>query len=296
MNKHIFTDNLTASLGALVSQSNKFFAADLHSPSFTDLIIGTEINLPQINRETTLEVTAHTPVGAMNTAIRIEKWLGPGYKTIIYHHGNNERPFDYGWGAKNTFYNILAKAKKDFPANLMVVRAPFHDLPIRKYQKKMTSLANFMAMLSVSVKMNECIISRLQEANASPVITAGISLGGWVTNLHRSFFNSSDLYAPLLAGTLLAELFLISKYSKLVAPMALQHAETLREKLNFQKDYQRRTSNNVAPLLARHDQFIQYDVQRNAYDGFPLTVLEAGHITGALKTAALRNHMLKLLQ
>ena len=57
----------------------------------------------EINAEGTFEVRAVTPAGILDPAFKVEKWLGTGHPTIIYHHGNNERPFDYGKAAKTPF-------------------------------------------------------------------------------------------------------------------------------------------------------------------------------------------------
>lgn len=51
--------------------------------------------------------------------------------------------------------NIFAKARDKFEANLIAVRAPYHDGTLREYQGKMLHLINFMVMISASVKLNE---------------------------------------------------------------------------------------------------------------------------------------------
>lgn len=128
MNKHILIDNLTANIGALVSGSKKFFAASTGSLSFEELIRSTELSVPEINSEGTYEIRAANKVaGDLDPAFRVEKWIGDDYPTIIYHHGNNERPFDYRNRAKNSFMNIFVKNRDKFEANLIVVRAPFHN-------------------------------------------------------------------------------------------------------------------------------------------------------------------------
>ena len=296
MKKHILIDNLTANIGSLISGRKKFFAGSTDSQSFEELIRATELSVPEINSEGTFEVRATTPAGNLDPAFRIEKWLGDDYPSIIYHHGNNERPFDYRKTAKNSFMNIFVKAKDKFEANLIAVRAPFHNGSLKEYQKKLLHLTNFMAMISASVKLNESIISSLRMKSNAPIITCGISLGGWVTNLHRSYYNSSTAYVPLLAGAYLGELFLKSKYRKLASENALQYPDKLRQLLNFNDDFSRVTSRNVYPLLAIYDRFIEYDVQKNSYEGHFVETIEAGHVTGSLNSLALRDHILKVLK
>jgi len=296
MNKHIFLDNLTTVIAALLTGKNKFFARSMESPSFEELLNETRIEIPPIHSEGTFETEAITPVGKLDSAFKVEQWMGSNFPTLIYHHGNNERPFDFGKLAKNTFYKTIVLHKDSFNANLIVVRAPFHDCSLKQYQDQMTQLSNFMTMISVSVKMNECIIQKIREKSDTPIITAGISLGGWVSNLHRAIFNTSTAYAPIMAGTMLGELFIRSKYSRLASPLALQHHELLREKLNFNNLFSRIEAPNVFPLLAKHDQYIEFDVQKNSYNGYSLKVMETGHVTGALNVNALRSHLLEVIQ
>ncbi len=257
MNKHILIDNLTANIGVLVPGSKKFFAESTESLSFEELIKSTEISVPEINSEGTYEIRATSKIsGELDPAFRVEKWLGIDHPSIIYHRGNNERPFDYRKRAKNSFMDIFLKARDKFDANLIAVRAPFHNGRLKQYQQKMMHLINFMAMIAASVKLNESIIEKLREISNAPVITCGISLGGWVTNLHRSYYNSSTVYVPLLAGTFLGELFLKSKYRKLSSDRVFQEPEKIRQLLNFNEDFIKVTDGNVYPLLAIYDRYI----------------------------------------
>lgn len=294
MNKHIFADNLTARAGALIAGKSKFFFRSIDSASFEELARSVEVSVPAITGEGTFELVADTPDGPLGTAFRVEKWAGSGVPTLIYHHGNNERPFDYRKGAKNTFLNIFVKERDAFPLNLLVVRAPCHDLPLKEYQKRMTELKNFMYMITVAVRLNEEIIRSLPKGQ--PVATAGISLGGWVTNLHRTLYNTSAIYIPLMAGSFLGELFLRSSYRRLTGPLALSHPEKIRELLNFDTAFAGVPSANVFPLLARYDRFIEYEVQKKSYNGYAVRTLEAGHVTGALNARELRSHILQVLE
>jgi hypothetical protein len=318
MNKHIFFDKLTATIGAKVAGKKKFFSQSINSLSFEELVKRTEIvipeisgegtsdvqetsgegttGVPEINGEGTYEVRAVTPAGILDPAFRVEKWVGTGHPTVIYHHGNNERPFDYRKGAKNTFLNIFVKGRDAFDANLIVVRAPFHNSSLKEYQEKMTELQNFMAMIAASVKLNEALIGALRQHSDQPVITCGMSLGGWVTNLHRAIFNTADRYAPLMAGAFLGELFVESRYRKMTGENALESAGELRELLNFDREFGGVKDGNVYPLLAKYDQFIEYPVQVKSYEGMDVRTIENGHVTAALNSKGLRNHILAVLQ
>jgi len=297
MNKHIFFDNLTANIGSLISGRQKFFAESTDSLTFEELIRSTEVSVPEINSEGTYEILATSKiVRELDPAFRVEKWIGIDHPSIIYHHGNNERPFDYRKRAKNSFMNIFVKDRDKFNENLIVVRAPFHDGSLKEYQEKMMHLENFMAMIPASVKLNESIIAVLRNKSNAPVITCGISLGGWATNLHRSYYNSSTVYVPLLAGTFLGELFLKSKYRKLASNLVFQQPEKIRQLMNFHDDFMKVMAGNVYPLLAIYDRYIEYDVQKKSYEGHPVKTIGNGHVTGSLNTVALRDHILEVLQ
>jgi len=296
MNKHIFFDNLSATIGALATGKKKFFSHSQESQPFFELVEKTKIKFPETIQEGTFELEAETPVGILDPAFNIVKWIGKDFPVIIYHHGNNERPFDFRKSAKNTFYQIFVNTKKEIQANLIVVRAPFHNSSLKDYQNKMTDLENFAAMISTSVKLNEALISALHRKGCDKILTSGISLGGWATNLHRSYFNTSTAYVPLMAGTFLGELFIRSKYKKLTTENALKSPGALRKVLNFDDAFKKVTTPNVFPLLGRYDQFIEYDVQKESYTGYPVEVIEKGHVTAAISTNELRNHVMGVLQ
>ena len=295
MNKHIFIDRLTAFIGALVAGKKKFFAKSVDSLNFEECIAAIKVENTSIEGEGVYNVKAQSPVGELDPAFLIAQWRGYENPTIIYHHGNNERPFDFRKSAKNTFYNTLARQKDSIEANLIVVRAPFHNIGLTYYQEKMTDLKNFVAMIATSVRLNEVLCQHLKNKSNTTVITSGISLGGWVTNLHRALYNSSTAYVPLMAGTFLGELFLNSKYRKMSSELALNNPEQIRSVLNFDELFKTQNTNNLFPLLGKYDQFIEYDVQKESYKGYPLKTVECGHVTGAVSTKILGEHILEIL-
>jgi hypothetical protein len=295
MNKHIFTDKLTATIGSVVAGKKKFFANSIDSSNFEEQIKAIKPENFSIQGEGIYDIKAQSSVGELDPAFLVAKWLGKDYPTIIYHHGNNEQPFVFKKTAKNTFYNALASQKDSIDANLIVVRAPFHNSGLKIYQEKMTELKNFVAMIATSVKLNESLCQYIQAESQAAIITTGISLGGWVSNLHRAIYNSSTAYAPLMAGTFLGELFLKSKYRKMASKLALNNPEQIRSILNFDELFQRQDANNLFPLLGRYDQFIEHKVQKESYKGYPLKTIECGHVTGAINSGVLREHILQTL-
>ena len=295
MNLHNFLDHYTVFLGALLAGRRKFFSQSVDSPDFAELLEATSLELPSIAGEGVYEVAAETPVGTLDPAFNIAQWLGPEHPTLIYHHGNNERPFDFGRLSKNTFKNVILDHRQAFKANLIALRAPFHR-SLGMYMERMTELRNFAAMLTVSVKLADELVRWSRTQGSPSVMLTGPSLGGWVTNLHRAYVTSADFYAPMMAGAALGEVFLTSAYRRLTGAAAREDPDAVRQALNFEERFASVPSDNVAALLMRHDAIIEYERQRQCYDPAHLTVHNRGHTTGVLDYAALRTFLLAQLR
>jgi hypothetical protein len=160
----------------------------------------------------------------------------------------------------------------------------------------MGDLENFVGMLGASVGLLDALSRRARElTDGGPVVVSGISLGGWVVNLHRACFDSADRYVPMLAGTALGATFTSSVYRKLTAASARRRPERLREVLDFEDAFAVVEADDCEPLLARYDRIVEYDRQRPGYGGMSATVLDKGHVSGSLATGTLRNHVLGAL-
>ena len=293
MNKHILYDKITAAIAS--ATVGKFFSESIESPGYKKHLEDISLSVPSL--ETGIhELQAETSSAKMETAYYVAQWKGKGYPTIIYHHGNNERPFDFSRFAKNSFKNIFMDSKEPIDANLIVIRAPFHNASLKEYQKKINHLSNFVGMLSVSVRLVEALITSLKEIGMAPILVSGISLGGWVTNLHRSYYNSAGAYVPLLAGAALDHLFTDSVYKKMGGKIARQNPEKIQAILNFEEDFQKITDDNVFPLLGRYDQYIQFKRQKKSYTTANIKVLGTGHVTSFLAAKNIREHILKILK
>ncbi|PKM85027.1 MAG: hypothetical protein CVU86_03995 [Firmicutes bacterium HGW-Firmicutes-11] len=290
---HAFIDNYSVAMTALLTKNYRWFSDSIDSPGFRDQLRDIAITLPTVEGERFYEIDATSSEGRLDPAFHVVKWHGPEYPTIIYHHGNNENPFNYGRASKNTFKSILYKNKDEIDANLISLRAPYHNNDMKYYFKKMARLSEFTAMLSTSVNLVESLVQMLQNSGCSRVAVAGLSLGGWVTNLHRSFYNSANLYIPIFAGASLGELFLTSCYQQLSSDLAKGNPEIIRTCLNFDQEFKKIEDDNVYPLLAKFDQIIEYNVQSLCYEKQQVAVINKGHITGALSSDALREHILR---
>ncbi len=289
MNRHVLMDSLPVKLASRLFWKTKLFRHSLDSMPYDKLLKSIEIKWPMITGTGVYEVPAQTPRGIFDPAFRITCWRGNSYPTVIYHHGNNERPFNRWPLVRNTFHDIFLGDKRPFPANLIVVRAPFHR-SFWQYLKYMGQLSTFSTLMAVSV----LVIENLRNYAASKscgVVVSGISLGGWVTNLHRAYFNSADLYLPLLAGTTPADVFTHSVYRKLTDQKARKNPRALENALDFKDAFAARQTNNVFPLLARFDQLIRYEKQKASYGNIPVAVIERGHVTGSMAASELRRHI-----
>ena len=285
MNAHIFLDNLTISLSALFLSKSKFFNDNIESPTFREHLQQIHLELPDVRREGMFELKAETAAGVLNPAVKIAQWLGDNFPFIIFHHGSGENPFD------GSFKKIFPLKKREFRANLIVIRAPYNKSR-QEYISGVADLSNFTAMLSVSIVLIEQLIKQYRAGSNAEIIITGISLGGWVANLHHTYFNSADIYKPLMAGAGLAEVFLNSSYKKLTSSLALKNPEKIRRILNFEEDFSAVDNGNVFPLLGLYDQFIRYERQKHCYAANRITVMKKGHITGAMAFNVLRHHII----
>jgi len=286
MNHHSFLDNFSIWLGLPFLWNKKYFRNNIESPGVKDSLYDIKLDFPKINGEGEYKVKADSNNGKMNAKFKVKLDRGKKFPTIIYHHGNAESPYDKG------FNKIFSKKKGDINANLIVVREPFQD-SLRTYMNKLKNLENFVYMLATTVKTTEEIIA--QYRSSSNNIVSGISLGGWVTNMHRAYYNTADHYVPLLAGAKLGDLFTDSTYRKLTSDKALKEKEKVKNILNFEDDFKSIKSNNVHPLLAIYDQYIEYDVQKTSYGNLDINVIDKGHLTAARSYDILRDHILSQL-
>ena len=295
MNVHELLDVGTVRLSALLLRDATFFARSLDSRPLVEVASDTEASVEDLSRAGERTVTVDTPIGAFDAAYMPWQWRGPDYPTLIYHHGSGERPFDFGRFSSNSFRRLFVASDETIPANLVAVRAPFHDGSNMDYARAMGDLENFVGMLAASVGLIDALATRASERTSSPVLASGISLGGWAVNLHRACFDTIDRYVPIFAGAALGEMFVSSVYRKMTAKPAQRRPDHLREVLDFEEEFTAVGADDCSPLLARYDRIIEYDRQRPSYEGMPLSVLDKGHVTGSLATDGLHEHVLRVL-
>ncbi|MFC4541377.1 hypothetical protein ACFO5R_05495 [Halosolutus amylolyticus] len=297
MNVHEAIDVGTIALSGLLLRDAKFFARSLESPPIVEVAAesSASVDASDLSRAGVHDVTVETPIGDFEAAYMPWQWRGPDDPTLVYHHGSGERPFDFGRVSSNSFRRLFVAGDRAVPANVVAVRAPFHDGSSRAYARAMGDLANFVGMLAASAALVEALAAAARERTDGPVVASGISLGGWAVNLHRVCFESIDRYVPIFAGAALGDLFVSSIYRKLASEAARRRPDRLREVLDFEDPFAAVDAADCEPLLARYDRIVEFDRQRPSYAGLPLAVVEKGHVTGSLATAVLREHVLGVL-
>jgi hypothetical protein len=127
MKAHELVDVATITASALLLRDAKFFARSLDSRPLVETAAESEAVVDDVGRAGERVGSVDTPVGAFEAAYLPWQWLGPDHPTLVYHHGSGERPFDFGRFSSNSFRRLFVAADEAVPANVVAVRAPFHD-------------------------------------------------------------------------------------------------------------------------------------------------------------------------
>ena len=284
MNTHALIDIIAVSLGAKLMP--KYFREGIDSVSFFEHLQKTNVILPEMKESYDHDITSKSLVGDLIAGIRQVRWIDEDAPAVIYHHGASEIPFDYGF--KGIF--LPKRNEEVVKANLFLVRAPFHR-SMKEFKHGIRTLANVVSMLSVSVCLIEELVILLRERKVKRILVAGTSLGGFIANLHHIHFNSADIYTPLLAGVAMDDAYLNSVYSKAVSSIAKESPDLIKNVLNFEADFQNTDNSNVYPLLAKYDQIVRFERQKESYGQIPVFTINKGHTTGALSYKQLREHL-----
>jgi pimeloyl-ACP methyl ester carboxylesterase len=292
MNRHELLDVIPLrATGKVIGDERKLFARSLDSEGYEAHLDAVSAEVPPIDQQFKRGLRPDSLVGEVDAGVFVGRWLGRDYPTVVYVHGTREQPFSRS-RLKNSFKRILLDADQPVRANLIAVRAPFHTLGIRAYLDRLTEASNLMAMLAVPVELVERVVDQLGDSH---VVVAGLSLGGFVANLHRAFHDTADAYAPLLAGTLYSDVVLEGAFRHVTAERARRNPQAVRELVDFEEQF-RQASTEVRPLLARYDANVRLKAQRRAYGDVSVETIEKGHLTGTMATEALREHVLSGLK
>lgn len=278
-------DNFGLSVGSTLIKK-RYFSAGVESKRVRDLIKEAEADFPEIKGEGYYPFDVRHDGAVYKAAFRVEQWKGGQYPTIIYHHGAAEGSYDF------SFNRILARKKNDINANLIAIQALFNHNN-KEFLESIAYLSNYTLMLTASVLTVEHLINQIKKNGNSKVIVTGISLGGFVTNLHFAYYNTADVYKPILAGARLAEVFIDSAYAKMTAADAKSDPENLRRVLNFGDDINKLDQKKLFPLLAEYDQLVKYDINSADFDLEQISKIPYGHSTSATRFSLLREYIIK---
>ena len=283
MNIHSCIDTLSIKMGSLYGDKVKFFREDIESEPLTEMPGALEIDFSPV--EGAGEYSVPVRYGDIEGIARynIINWADKKAPSVLFHHGSGET--DYTRRIRKIF-----RKEEHAHINVIAVSIPFNRT-MKEYLYGIGSLRRFAFLLSSSVRLIEGLGVWLKTLGFEKIVVTGISLGGWITNLHYSLYGSLDEYRPVFAGGALDHLFTDSMYRKMTAFPAREHPEKLKEALNFEDAFRAKSPNNVYPFLARHDQYILFERQKGIYLPENTSVLEKGHITGSMDANALREHI-----
>jgi len=288
MNFHEFADILGTSIGGLVARKHKYFSKGVESKRIIDIINLLHIDMPTINGGGYYPVVVKYEDKNEEAAFFADQWLGSEYPVIIYHHGAAEGSYDF------SYKRILGKNKEDIKANLIAIQAPYNHNN-KDFLESIAYLSNYSFMLASSVVIVDKLIEQLREFGIERIIVTGISLGGFVTNLHFAYRNSADEYRPMFSGGKLAEAFIDSAYSKITSSKGKNNPDKLREVLNFDSNLMSSNQSNLYPLLGKYDKIVEYDTQKAGYNSACLRTIPFSHSTGSTKFKLLREFILEAL-
>ncbi len=285
---HGFIDRYAMTIGALVARNHKYFAQGVESKKIVDVIHALHIDMPMIAGVGRYPCLVEYDGNNQEAAVHVEQWLTNEHPVIIYHHGAAEGSFDF------SFKRILGNKKGEIEANLIAIQAPFNQNN-KTFLESIAYLSNYTLMLAGSVAIIDQLVDQLRKLGSKKIIVTGVSLGGFVTNLHFTYGNSADEYRPLFAGAKLADAFTNSAYSKVTSPHGKNNAHKLAAALDFDQDLMNQDQDKLYPLLGAYDQIVKYDIQSQSYNGDHLKTVPYGHATGSTKFKVLREFILEAL-
>lgn len=260
----------------------------MESASLEELVAQCSATAPDWNGTGEYAGEVRTPLGTIPTKFTVLAWAGTDAPLLVFHHGSGDIP--YAGRAKK----VLGGGKPGFAppfdagVNVVATNSPFNESR-KDYYTAIRNLERFGVLLAGSVALIEAVLRARSESSRS--VVSGISLGGWIANLHHACYNTADKYRPIFAGAALDRLFIDSAYRRLTGEDALENPDRLTACLNFEAAFARRSNENVHALLGRYDRYIVHDQQASIYREDQVTVIDRGHITGSGDNETLRGFL-----
>jgi hypothetical protein len=291
MNLHRAADKMIGWIGGLYGDSKKFFRDGTQSPHISSVIEDTEVELGlptsldvELQEGHEYEATASFRNNQATSRFTVLQWRTLAEPALIYHHGSGET--DYTARIRR----IVARMDR-CTGNVIAVSVPYNH-SLEEYLFGGARLDRWAFMLAASVRLTEQLVECVRVGGCTKIVCSGVSLGGWITNLHHTYFDTCSAYTPIFAGAALDHLFTDTIYRKLLASSAHDADDDIRQALNFEEDFRARGNDDVFPLMARHDQFIRLERQSTVFRSDQMRVLDRGHTTGALAYKQLAAHLI----
>ena len=284
-----WVDRAGIAIGALTTKKYRYFSDNIDSPRVSEIMESLDMQLPEITGEGYYPFRINWEEKKLEGAFFVEQWLSDNHPVILYHHGAAEGSYDF------SFKRILASRKQEIRGNLIAIQAPFNKSN-KEFLESIRDIANYTSMMAASVMIMDGLIEQLRHRGCPKILVTGLSLGGFVTNLHFAYRNTADEYRPIFAGGKMSDAFLYSAYSRITAPYAKDHPKELEEILDFEKDMKREDQNKLYPMLGKQDQIVRFEVQKNSYPAAEIRVVPYGHATGSLRFGMLREYILEGLK
>jgi hypothetical protein len=284
-----WVDRAGIALGALTTKKYRYFSDNIDSPRVSEIMESLDMQLPEITGEGYYPFRINWKEKKLEGAFFVEQWLSDNHPVILYHHGAAEGSYDF------SFKRILASRKKEIQGNLIAIQAPFNQSN-KEFLASIGDLSNYTGMLAASVMIMDGLIEQLRKRGCPKILVTGLSLGGFVTNLHFAYRNTADEYRPIFAGGKMSDAFLYSAYSRITSPHAKDHPKALEEILDFEEEMARKDQHKLYPMLGEQDQIVRLEVQKNSYPLAEIRVVPYGHATGSLRFRMLREYILEGLE
>ncbi len=286
MNIHVLTDKLAIEKARLAGKKKRYFREEIESASIKEHIKATHIEIHDIDFKGENMIDAITAQGSVNCFFKVTHWRGFDFPTLLFTHYRGDRPY------YRRLESLFVPGEYSYDFNMIATGSPF-NYDHWEYVKAMGRLCGYVRKLAVTAVLNERILQYLKKLSRKKIVVAGTSFGGWVSNVHKAYFNTADEYRPILAGTKPDEMFLNSYFNRMVAECVQLFAKKVSNALDFDLDFRISGNDNVFPLLAKYDQFVEYEKQKGCFRPENITLVDKGHHTALQDKRLIRKHILK---
>lgn len=273
------------------------FEASYHDAlSFETVLAQTQVN---VQKTAVYQLTApgehpiwlDTMAGSLQCRIRVRPAIDPTAPLVMFHHGLNEVPYDFSWRhifSHPSLANIHA----------VCIQAPFHESYSLPLAEGLATVQNAYQILAGSLQMMALVQACFEQDGVVDTAVTGVSWGGTTSLLYEALFQNTKAVIPMLASPNLAQVMwdVVQLFKR---PITVSR-DDLQQAFDFTTYYQRCDPDKIFPLLGEYDRFFRLErhgalFARSVSRERPFTTIPYGHITGHMKTADLRRHILQVL-